>query len=148
MFAAVPPVSHRIGVLIDLFMGAVYADYPCERSESEYVRALVADLLCTEVLPPEIGRLIDEFSPESFDLQASIAEFMREPPMNKRRLLELVAYVTLADGRQNADEDNYLRQLAQALELAPEVYRHMTSDPDMAAMRESFTDLARIPLPL
>jgi uncharacterized tellurite resistance protein B-like protein len=112
------------------------------------VRALVEDLLCTPTLPPDIGRLIDEFSPERFDLQASIAEFLREPPMNRRRLLELVAYVTLADGRQNAEEDNYLRELAQALDLGPEVYRHMTSDPDVAAMRESFTDLARIPLPV
>lgn len=148
MFHAVPPVSHRIGILIDLFMGAVYADAACQHSEAEYVRALVADLLCTPTLPSDIGRLIDEFSPERFDLQASVTEFMREPPMNKRRLLELVAYVTLSDGRQNAAEDEYLRDLAQALEIAPEAYRHMTSDPDMAAMRESFTDLARIPLPL
>jgi len=141
-------VAHRIEVLIDLFMGAVYADERCDHSERDYVRALVADLLCKSPLPPEIDALIERFDPESFDLRTTVAEFLREPPMNKRRLIELVAYVTLSDGRQCLEEDSYLHRLAQALGLRPEEYRHLTSDPDMAAMRESFVDLARVPLSL
>jgi hypothetical protein len=92
--------------------------------------------------------MIDDFDPAQFDLRASVTEFLREPPMNKRRLIELVAYVTLSDGAQNIEEDTYLRDLGQALGMRVEEYRHLTSDPDMAHLRESFTDLARIPLPL
>ena len=139
-------VAHRIGVLIDLFMGAVYADERADHCERDYVRALVADLLCKSPLPPEIDALIERFDPAGFDLRQSVAEFLREPPMNKRRLLELVAYVTLSDGKQCLQEDGYLHRLAQALDIKPDEYRHLTSDPDMAAMRESFVDLARIPL--
>jgi uncharacterized tellurite resistance protein B-like protein len=139
-------VAHRIGVLIDLFMGAACADRGCTRSERDYVRALVADLLCKSSLPPEVEALIDRFDPERFDLRETVAEFLKEPVMSRRRLIELVAYVTLADGRQTPEEDSYLGRLGQALELRPEEYRHLTSDPDMAAMRESFTDIARIPL--
>jgi len=145
---SVPSVAHRIGVLIDLFMGAAHADQGCAPSELQYVRELVADLLCAAALPPEVSAHIDQFDPENFDLSKVVAEFIREPPMACRRLMELVAYVTLADGPQTAAEDNYLTQLGQALGLAPQEYRHLTSDPDAAAMRESFTDLARVPLPV
>ena len=141
-------VAHRIGILIDLFMGAVYADKRCENKEGGYVRALVADLLCTEQLPPAVVAQIENFDPQTFDLRNAVGEFLREPPMNKRRLMELVAYVTLADGNQTLEEDTYLRDLGQALGMKVEEYRHLTSDPDMAHLRESFTDLARIPLPL
>jgi uncharacterized tellurite resistance protein B-like protein len=141
-------VAHRIGVLVELFMGAVFADGKCENSERDYVRALVCDLLCTRTLPSEVEARIASFDIDSFDLNAVMTDFLRDPPMNKRRVLELVAYCTLSDGKQSLQEDSYLRRLGDALQLRPEDYRHLTSDPDMAAMRESFTDLARVPLPL
>jgi uncharacterized tellurite resistance protein B-like protein len=141
-------VAHRINILIDLFMGAVYADQRCENQERGYVRALVADLLCTEELPPAVDALIENFDPQGFSLPNSVTDFLREPPMNKRRLMELVAYVTMSDGAQTPEEDTYLRDLGVALGMNVEEYRHLTSDPDMAHLRESFTDLARIPLPV
>jgi tellurite resistance protein len=127
-------------------MGAVFADGKCDNRERDYVRALVADLLCKSSLPPEVEVLIDRFDPDHFDLRKVVADFMSDPPMNKRRVMELVAYVTLSDGGQNSLEDGYLLQLGNALGMHPDEYRHLTSDPDMAAMRESFTDLARVPL--
>jgi tellurite resistance protein len=141
-------VAHRIGTLIDLFMGAACADadHGCEEKERLYVRALVADLLCTQELPPEVDAMIANFDHDKFDLRATVTEFLREPPMNKRRLMELVAYVTLSDGSQSAEEDTYLRDLGHALGMGVEEYRHLTNDPDMAHLRESFTDLARVPL--
>ena len=142
-----PSVAHRIGVLIELFMGAAYADGSYPKKEREYVRALVEDLLCKSPLPADIDALIEHFDPARFDLAATVTDFLREPPMNKRRLLELVAYVTLCDGQQTIEEDRFIRNLGQALGIRADEYRHLTNDPDMAAMRESFTDLARVPLP-
>lgn len=139
-------VAHRIGVLIDLFMGAAYADSSCMNKEREYVRKLVADLLCKSPLPADIDAQIDRFDPARFNLSEAVSDFLREPPMNKRRLMELVAYVTMSDGGQTPEEDKYLRNLGDALGMRADEFRHLTSDPDMAAMRESFTDLARIPL--
>lgn len=141
-------VAHRIGVLVELFMGAVYADGNCDNCERDYVRALVRDLLCRSALPDEVEALIRGFDPDRFDLRVAAADFLRDPPMNKRRVMELVAYVTLSDGAQTQQEDSYLRRLGEALEMGPEEYRHLTSDPDMAAMRESFVDLARVPFPI
>lgn len=142
-----PSVAHRIGVLIELFMGAAYADQSCPNKERDYVRALVEDLLCKSPLPEDIDALIERFDPKHFDLAATVSDFLREPPMNKRRLMELVAYVTLCDGQQTVEEDRFIRDLGHALGMRADEFRHLTSDPDMAAMRESFTDLARIPLP-
>lgn len=127
-------------------MGAAYADSTCKSKERDYVRALVADLLCKSPLPEDIDALIERFDPQQFDLQRAAKDFLREPPMNKRRLMELVAYVTLSDGNQTAEEDCFLRNLGTALGMRADEFRHLTSDPDMAAMRESFTDLARVPL--
>ncbi|HET8935938.1 MAG TPA: TerB family tellurite resistance protein [Polyangiales bacterium] len=141
-------VAHRIGVLVELFMGAVFSDGNIDNRERDYVRALVADLLCKPSLPPEVEGLIDNFDPERFDLRKAVADFMSDPPMNKRRVMELVAYVTLSDGAQTLQEDSYLCRLGDALGMRREEYRHLTSDPDMAAMRESFTDLARVPFRL
>jgi uncharacterized tellurite resistance protein B-like protein len=139
-------VAHRIGVLVELFMGAVFADGNCGNRERDYVRAMVADLICKPSLPPEVEVLIDNFEAERFDLRRAAADFLSDPPMNKLRVMELVAYVTLADGAQTQQEDSYLRRLGEALGLRPDEYRHLTNDPDMAAMRESFTDIARISL--
>ena len=43
--------------------------------------------------------------------------------------------------------DRFVRNLGEALGMRTDEFRHLTSDPDMAARRESFTDLARVPLP-
>ena len=139
-------VAHRINILIDLFMGAACADSGCGDTERDYVRRLVADLLCTRELPPQVSDQIDHFDSDSFDLRGAVSDFLREPPMNKRRLMELVAYVTLSDGSQSIEEDRYIRDLGHALGMPVEEYRHLTSDPDLAHLRESFTDLARVPL--
>src|SRR5262245_60943703 len=85
-FASLPAmgsVAHRIGVLVELFMGAVFSDGKCDNRERDYVRALVADLLCKPLLPPEVEILIDRFEPEKFELSRVAADFLSDPPMNK-----------------------------------------------------------------
>jgi hypothetical protein len=137
-----PPVAHRIGVLTNLFLGAAFADATLSQRERAYVHRLVCDLLCTNIVPPEVAEHIERFDPNVFQLEAAAAEFMREPPMSKRRLLELVTYVTKAEGTQAPEAFAYLVRLAVLLGMQPEEISDL--ERPKSRLRESFTNLARV----
>jgi uncharacterized tellurite resistance protein B-like protein len=137
-------VRDRIGLLTDIFLAAAFADQRFADKERAYVRDLIRDLLAVRQLPPELSERIEGFDPHAFDLPAAAAEFAREPPMSRRRLMELIAYVTMADGEQNADEDAFLRAFGEALGLQPAEYADLTRE--RINLRNSFIGLARVPL--
>jgi tellurite resistance protein len=134
----------RIGLLADIFLAAAYSDGRFADKEHAYVRELIRDLLSLRQLPPALEAHIAEFDPRNFDLRATAAEFVREPPMSRRRLMELIGYVTMADGEQSADEDAFLRAFGEAIGLQPSEYADLTRD--RINLRNSFIGLARVPL--
>jgi hypothetical protein len=138
-------VRDRIELLTDLLLAAAFADRECGDKERAYVGDVLQDLLSTRVLPDPLRQRIERFDPEGFDLQAAVRDFALDPPMSRRRLMELAVYVTLSDGQQNVEESAFLRELGQALGLAPSDYTELTSD--RIRLRHSFIDLARVPLP-
>ena len=134
-------VRDRIGTLTDLFLGALYADRRCVDTEKRAVRRLLQDLIVRPELPPEVEERIESFDYARFDLQAAASDFARDPPMNRRRLLELVAQLCLADGEYDFEEDEYLRRLARALGMAPAEYEDLVLDYEIDEMRHSFEQL-------
>jgi uncharacterized tellurite resistance protein B-like protein len=145
---SVDSVRHRIGLLTDLFLGAAFADGQYVDREREYIRKLLKDLLVLNELPDGLDTRIDAFDPAAFDLSRAAADFHADPPMSRRRLLELVAYVTLADGNMVPAEDEFIRKLGAALGLDEDEFRDLTLDPEGEEHRRSFIELARVPLPL
>lgn len=131
-------VRDRIGTITQLFLGALYADRRCQESEKKAVRRLIADLIVRPELPPEVEALIDGFDPDKFDLEAMARDFVSDPPMNRRRLLELVAQLCTADGEIDLDEDEYLHKLARALGMPPSEYEDLVLDYETAELRKSF----------
>jgi uncharacterized tellurite resistance protein B-like protein len=131
-------VRDRIGPIADLFLGALYADHRFEEEEKRAVRRLLCDLICRPELPPELEQRIEAFDPEKFDLVATAQDFARDPPMNRRRLLELVAQLCVADGELDFEEDEYLHRLARALEMTPVEYEDIVLDYEIHEMRKSF----------
>ena len=144
----VDAVRHRITLITDLFLGAAFADGGFVDREREYIRSLLRDLLVVEALPDALEQHIARFDPASFDLARAAADFHADPPMSRRRLLELIAYVALADGHMVDAEDAFIRKLGSALALSEEDYRDLTLDPEAQEHRRSFIELARIPIPL
>lgn len=136
-------VRDRIGPITQLFLGALYADKRCLDSEKQAVRRLVKDLIVLPELPADVEQLIAGFDPEAFDLQAVARDFASDPPMNRRRLLELVAQLCLADGELDFDEDDYLHRLARALGMPPSEYEDLVIDYETHELRKSF-DMLRI----
>lgn len=142
-----PAIGPRVPLLTQLFLAAAHADNEFNADESLYVRELLQDLLCVAQLPDEIEGLICDFDPAEFNLLACAEDFLSEPPMSKRRLLELVTYVALADGEVAKSENHFIVDLAAALRMDPGEYQDLLRVPDDERLRESFADLARVPLP-
>ncbi len=136
-------VRDRIGTITQLFLGALYADQRCMEAEKSAVRRLLRDLIVRPELPPELEQLIEGFDPAGFDLEAVARDFAIDPPMNRRRLLELVAQLCLADGELDLAEDDYLHKLAKALGMAPSEYEDLVLDYETQELRKSF-DMLRV----
>ena len=131
-------VRDRIDTITQLFLGALYADRRCAEAEKREVRRLLCDLIVRPELPPELEHLIDNFNPDAFDLEAVARDFASDPPMNRRRLLELVAQLCMADGELDLDEDDYVHRLARALGMAPSEYEDLVLDYETQDLRKSF----------
>jgi uncharacterized tellurite resistance protein B-like protein len=125
-------------VITDLFLGAMYADRRFVDAEKQAVRRLLCDLIVRPSLPPEIEQRIENFDPSRFDLQAAARDFVSDPPMNRRRLLELVAQLCQCDGEIDLEEDEYLHGLAQALGMHPSEYEDIVLDYEIHDLRQSF----------
>lgn len=137
-------VRDRILVITDLMLGALYADATMTGEEDRAVRELLAKLLlCTpDTLPDEVDARIRSFSLLSFDIELAAKDFLRDPPMKKKRLLELLAALTDKDGT-DLREDEYLHDLAQCLGMKPEEYADVVLSYEIESLRESF-DFIRI----
>jgi len=141
-------VRDRIDTIARLFLGALFADDRYVESERRAVRRLLCELMLADELPESVERLVEDFDPSAFDLAAAARDFLEDPPMQKRRLMELVAQLCYADGELDLDEDDYMRRLAQALDMKPGEYEDLVLDYEIQELRESFHQLRRSVLDL
>lgn len=145
-------VRERILVITDLLVAAVYCDGTMLGEEDEAARNLIADLLLIspEELPPEVDERIRNFKLIDFDLETAAKAFLEDPPMRKRRLLELVAKMVDADGVHDFLEDQFMRDLARHLGMEKEEYADLVvaieeAESDDDRLRESYEMLASPP---
>lgn len=140
-------VQDRILVITDLLLGAVYADENLKGEEEDAVRRLLGELLGGDV-PPTVDERIKTFPAHTFDMKAAAADFASDPPIQKRKLLELVCAVRDADEEIDLAEDEYVRALGQALGMKKEEYADLTLDYEVSDLRSSFTELRGGPPPV
>lgn len=134
-------VEAKIELLADLFLGAAFSDHMFGADQRAYVRRLLMDLLCVSQLPEYLDNRINAFDYEHFDLYGAAKAFVAEPPMSKRRLLELVAQVSHSDGVLDLAEDDYLVQLANLLEVPPNEYSDLALEYEIEGLRDSFIEI-------
>jgi tellurite resistance protein len=121
-------MKDRLPLVTDLLMEAAYADDKLEGEEKEAVKRLLREILEVQTLPMDLGFQIDEFDPKRFDRAQAVAAFAGDPPALKRRLLELIAAVHVADGEIDFAEDAHLREVGAALGLPPEAFKELVVD--------------------
>ncbi len=134
-------VADRILVITDLLLGAAYADARLEGEEENAVRRLVSELLEGKPLPREVDERIKTFPAGTFDLRKTAEDFAADPPLAKRKLLELVAAVHGADEVLDMAEDEYLRGLAKALDMKESEYADLALDVEIDELREALDEL-------
>jgi uncharacterized tellurite resistance protein B-like protein len=138
-------IRDRIGIIADLLLGAVHADQRFEDVERQAVQRLLADLLLTDSLPETLEARIDAFDPATFDLAAAARDFVDDPPMNKRRLMELVAQMCHADDVLDLAEDDYIRALGAALGMPPEEYADLVLTYEIEDLRANLRGVRMTP---
>lgn len=141
-------VRDRILVITDLFLGALWADDEFSEDEQKAVRRLLAELLAVtpDTLPDAVEERIRTFDPLKFDIEGAAQDFATDPPMAKRRLLELVGKMVDADGVLDLKEDEYLRRLATALGMEYSDYSDLVLSYETEELRGAFEAL-RVPPP-
>jgi uncharacterized tellurite resistance protein B-like protein len=140
-------LEQQIHVIADLFLGVANADAPATEIERDYARRQLEDLLSVTSLPESLTDHMARFDAASFDVEDAGAALREQPPMRPRRLLELVAFVAVADGNLGEPEDRFIRKLGAALGLGIDKYRDLTLDHESRGPRRTFTQMAVVEVP-
>ena len=137
--------ADRILPLCELLLGAAYADKELKDQEKDEVRSLLEGL--AGELPTEVEMKIANFEPGSFDLKASAAPFKVDSEDDRKKLLYLVAAVNEADDEIDLSEDDYLRDLAKALDLPTAALEGLTIEVETEELKETFKKVRKGPPP-
>ena len=137
--------ADRILPLCELLLGAAYADKELKDQEKDEVRSLLEGL--AGELPTEVELKISGFDPSSFDLKASAAPFKGDSEDDRKKLLYLVSAVNEADEEIDMAEDQYLRDLAGALDLPTSALEGLTVDIETEELEETYKAVRRGPPP-
>lgn len=141
-------IADQYLVITDLLLGAVYADERMEGSEDKTVRKLLCEILETEKLPAAIEGRIENFDPETFDVEEAAEEFASDPVIKRRRLLELVVAVVEADDETDLAEDAYLLALARALGMNEDEYKDLVLEYEVEDLKALAEQVVSIPPPI
>ncbi len=138
-------MKDRIEQVADVLMGAAYADDLLHGREKLIIRQLLEGLAKADAgLLKQLDLRIEAFSPQAFKLQDSATVFCNDSVEQKRMLLQLVAAVGDADEETDLREDEYLKNLAAAINLAPEHFSDLVlqiEEADVSDLEEDFDDV-------
>ncbi len=119
-------MSERHDLIADLLMGAALADKHLAGAELKTVKKLLANAMSTSSIPDWLEWRLEDFKPEHLDVAAAASKLGLKTNKEKRQLLELIVAVHESDDTWDLAEDAYLREVAQALDLAEEAYEDLT----------------------
>jgi uncharacterized tellurite resistance protein B-like protein len=137
--------ADRILPLCELLLGAAYADNELKDQEKAEVRSLLQGL--GGELPSEVEARIANFDPGTFDLSSAVAPFKGDTEDERKKLLYLVAAVNEADDEIDFAEDEYLRNLASALDLPKSALDGLTVEIETEELKETFQAVRKGPPP-
>jgi len=138
----------RTMAICDLLLGAAYADEQFTDHERETVRELLSDLCGSSDLPSEIEARIELFDSKAFSLEKTCAPFLSDSEDDRRKLLHLISAVHEADEELDFAEDDYVRAVADALQLPEETLTGIAVDFEVEELKEEFDHLRKTPPPV
>lgn len=139
-------MQDRIFPLSELLLGAAYADKELKDQEKEEVKQLLEGL--AGELSPDVAAAIASFDPDKFDLKSSASAFKSDSEEDRKKVLYLVAAVNEADDEIDFDEDDYLRAVAEALDLPKSALEGLTVEIEEEELKETFAKVRKGPPPV
>jgi uncharacterized tellurite resistance protein B-like protein len=135
--------AERIFPLCELLLGAAYADRDLHKLEAIEVRSLLTELAGERSI--EVDACIGSFEPDRFDMKTTAALFRDDSEEDRRKLLILVSTVIEADDEIDLAENDYLCQLASALELPASALAGLTVDVEIEDIKDTFARMGASP---
>ena len=129
-------ISDRIFPVCELLLGAAYADHELHGQEKTEIRALLTELAGEPTV--EVEACIASFEPGKFDMKTTAGVFARDSEDDRRKLLLLVSTVIEADEQIDLAENDYLRDLAAALELPESELDGLAVDIEIEEVKDTF----------
>lgn len=105
-------MKQHVETIIQLLLGAAYADKRLAGAEVTRIRAILAQILGGSALDPRHEEALASFNPAAFNVHATATSLKGLDSRDKRTLLELIASVNDADDELDLAEDAYLRNVA------------------------------------
>jgi uncharacterized tellurite resistance protein B-like protein len=119
-------MSNKNETIADLLMGAAYADNQLDGRELDTVKQLLADVMSLDQIPAEMTARLEGFDAQAFDAKAAARSLELGSEQEKRHLVELIAAVAEADEELDLDENDYLEDVANALDLPRATFTDLT----------------------
>jgi uncharacterized tellurite resistance protein B-like protein len=135
--------AERIFPRCELLLGAAYADRDLHKLETIEVRSLLTELAGERSI--EVDACIGSFEPDRFDMKTTAALFRDDSEEDRRKLLILVSTVIEADDEIDLAENDYLCQLASALELPASALAGLTVDVEIEDIKDTFARMGASP---
>lgn len=141
-------MDDRIEAVCDLLMGAAYADKHLHENEKQAVEQYLKELMPEAALTRELKERIDNFSPDKFKLLDVVAVFVGDAKAERMKLLDIVAAIHAADEEYDLDEDEFLLNVAQGLELTEEDVKEHALDYEVETLKEHLKIVRPTPPPI
>ncbi len=118
--------------LSDVLMAGAHADQHLDGREVEAVQKLLKSLIKdADELPDELASRIKEFGNEKFDLKQSIDALGKITAEQRRAVLEMLSKLAEADEEIDMAEDEFLRNVAEAMGSKPEELKGLTVEVEL-----------------
>lgn len=120
--------------LTDVLMAGAHADQKLDGREVEAVQTLLVKLIKdAEELPEALAERIEAFEPEAFDIKQTIQAMGELTREQRRAVLEMLSDLAEADEEIDLAEDEFLREVAEAMGSKPEELDGLTVEIELVS---------------
>ena len=113
--------AREVSALGELMLGAAYADGEKGAIEIVTIAEQLKEFIDIDNVPHLLARRMEHFDPKTFDIDAACAQLRLSNQEDRLAVLQLIVGVVGADNLLHPAEVTYLRRVAAAVGLDPDL---------------------------
>jgi uncharacterized tellurite resistance protein B-like protein len=126
------PHAREVAALGELMLGAAWADGDKGAIEVIAVAEQLKEFVDVDHIPNVVARRLERFDPASFDVEAACRELTVTDDDGRLAVLQLIARVIGADASFHPQEIVYIKRVAAALGIDPNLVQIQVKGPPPA----------------